>query len=472
MSDTPAPTPAPSPSHAAQVDTPSGAASSDAPSATDAAPKLRPWEPALIWTLRILIGATFVMSGFVKMIDPWGFIFKIEEYLAIWHMTQPRTIVLMMALAVSGYEFVLGSLMVMGCYKRSSAWGLTLMMAVMLPLTAYLWIADPVSDCGCFGDFITLSNGATFLKNILITAGLIYLSVRSSRLKMAMFNPAIQWVVGAWLTLYILLIGLYGYNIQPMLDFRPFPVGGAPVASAESSGESDEDFSFIYERDGERRTFTIDDLPDSTWTFVDRVPSVAGREASATPSAAASAPGSLTLFDGEGEEATAEAITGEGTEILLVIPELRRADISYTYTVNEMYEYADSVGIPMVALLGTDTSGIERWKDAAMAEYPCYTADDTQLKELARGTMAVVVLRDGVPVSKTTVGSLDPAAIESPASPQTFLDSLSDNGRSVLMWLDIVFGGVLLLLYLFQGIILAVRTKIMKKYRAKHRKNA
>lgn len=431
----------------------------------ETAPRLHKWEPLLIWTLRILIGGTFVMSGFVKMIDPWGFLFKLEEYLSVWHMTQPRTIELIMALTVAAYEFVLGALLMTGCYKRSAAWGLTLMMAVMLPLTAYIWIADPVSDCGCFGDFVVISNGATFTKNIFITAGLVYLLFRNSRLRVAMFNPAIQWVAGAWLTQFILIVGLYGYNVQPMLDFRSFPTGGTPVVSTEGAG-SEEDFAFIYERDGERRTFTIDALPDSTWEFVDRVDTAPHSDASGNSA------GNLAVFDQDGTDVTSEAIITDGTQILLVIPEPNRADISYTYTINEMYEYADSIGIPMAALLGSDARGIERWKDAAMAEYPCYTADDTQLKELARGTMSAVVLRDGVPVSKITVSSLDPSAIESPDSEDAFFLSLTADGKRVLIWLSAFFGGVMLLLYMFQGIILAIRAKILKKYRAKHQKNA
>ena len=428
------------------------------------------WEAIAVWVLRVAIGATFVMSGFVKMIDLWGFIFKLEEYLAIWHISQPRTIVFMMALLVSGYEFVLGALMMMGCYKRTTAWGLTLMMMVMLPLTAWIWITDPVSDCGCFGEFWVISNGATFAKNLVITAALVYLIARSHRVKMALFNPSIQWVVGAWLSLYIICIGLYGYNIQPMLDFRSFPIGGAPVASSITDGndDADEAFEFIYEKDGQRKTFSIDNLPDSSWTFIDRAPA---DDAEPLSELAASS-GDLAVFDADGNDVTSEVIIPDGEELILVIPEPVRADISFTYSINEMYEYADSIGIPMVALLGTDARGVERWIDWAMAEYPCYTADDTQLKELARGTMSVVFLKDGIPAAKISVGAIDPASIENPSGREAFLDTFADNGRRVLMWLNIIFGGVLLLLYLFQGIILAVRLKLLKKYRLKHRKNA
>ncbi|RXE61891.1 hypothetical protein ED328_16750, partial [Muribaculaceae bacterium Isolate-001 (NCI)] len=72
---------------------------------------LRPWLKATVWALRILVGALFVFSGIVKAIDLWGFVFKLEEYLAAWGMTQPRSLVLMVAMAVSAYEAVFGFLL-------------------------------------------------------------------------------------------------------------------------------------------------------------------------------------------------------------------------------------------------------------------------------------------------------------------------------------------------------------------------
>lgn len=420
------------------------------------------WKRIGVWALRILIGGVFVMSGFVKMIDLWGFVFKIEEYLAVWGMTQPRTIVLMGALLISGYEFVLGVLLAMGCYKRTAPWGLMLSMIVMLPLTAYLWIADPVSDCGCFGDFWVLSNGATFWKNVAITAGLVCLILWNWRLKESLFNPAIQWMVGAWVSLYILIIGLYGYNVQPLLDFRSFPVGTA--LSSDGAMTDDGGYKFVYEKDGVRREFDIDSLPDSTWTFVDRI----------EPETLAKADdeGGFAVFDGE-EEVTADVIAGEGMEILLVMPEPLRADISYSYTVNEIAEYADSVGIEMVGLLGGGAKLIDRWRDMSMAEYPCYTVEDTQLKELARGTMSVVLVKDGRIESKTILSSMDLDAVENPVSEAEFLRELAGYGHEhdVLRWLNIIFGGGLLLLYLFQGLIIAIRLKIKGKYRPKPEKN-
>ena len=416
------------------------------------------WKRIAVWMLRLCVGAVFIMSGLVKMIDLWGFVFKIEEYLAVWHLSQPRTIVFMVAMFVSGYEFVLGTLLAMGCYKRVAPWGLMLTMMVMLPLTAYLWVADPVSDCGCFGDFWKISNAATFWKNVAITAALGLLLKWNAGLKESLFNPAIQWMVGAWISLYAIIVGLYGYNVQPMADFRAFPVGTSLV-----SASGDSDFVLLYEKAGVRKEFSLDTLPDSTWTFVDRVPLSGDAKGEG---------GDLALFDDNGDDVTSEVIGEDGVQLLLVVPEPRRAGVTFSYAVNEIYEYSDSVGIPFAALLGTDTDGLSRWRDNAMADYPCYSVDDTQLKELARGNVSLVILRDGKVESKTTLSSMNPDVIESPESSDAFMTELTGHGRWWFTVVNVFFGGALLLLYLFQGIILAVRAKIRRRYRRKEAKNS
>ncbi len=400
-----------------------------------------------VWGLRVIIGAVFLFSGFAKMDDLWGFIFKIEEYLAVWHLHQPRTLVIIAALLLSGYEFTLGALMIFGCYKRTAVWGLSLLMAVMLPLSLYLWIADPVADCGCFGEAVKLSNGATFLKNIAISAGLGLLWWKNARIHQALFNPEIQWLVGAVISLYIILVGLYGFNVQPYVDFRPFPVGTSLI----DSDENRETYAFIYEKDGLQQEFTIDALPDSTWIFV-------SRKEVATDNRGGE---SLAIFS-DGENVASDVIETEGYQIFVVIPEPRRAGIAYSYTLNEMYEYADSCGIAMAAILGTDEAGIERWQDVAMAEYQCFIGDESQLKELARGTIGIVLVEDGKIISKTSLSNILPQAIEWPESREQFIAALHGISFPSLKTLTEIFGAALLTIYFFQGIIIGLRSKIWR----------
>ena len=401
-----------------------------------------------VWILRIAVGAVFLMSGTVKAIDPWGFVFKLEEYLAAFGFDIPRSIVLTGGISLCVYEFVFGMLLATGCCRRIAPLALTALMAVMLPLTAYIAIANPVSDCGCFGDAWVLSNNATFLKNLVITAALIFLIIHNKTGIRPIFRPAIQWVADIIAGLYIIGISLYGYNIQPMIDFRPFAPGNALVATDDES----DNIAFVYEKNGEQQTFSPDELPGDDWTFIKRLDNTSHHSES------------LHILDNDGIDIADEIITPEGRLLLIVVPEPHRADISYTYFINELNDKAHAAGIDVVALLATGAKGIERWKDISMAAYPCYTAEDTQLKELARGLMSLVLVDNNTVVGKATLSSLVTDTTEN--NPMLTVDRLATQKSATLFWQATATVAVaLLLLFIFQGIILQGRNMVRKKIR-------
>lgn len=406
-----------------------------------------------VWILRVAVGALFVMSGLVKAIDPWGFVFKLEDYLAAFGMAIPRSIVLTGAVLVCLYEFIFGLLLATGCCRRVAPWALTVMQAVMLPLTAYIVIANPVSDCGCFGDFWVISNTATFVKNIFITAALVFLIVKGAAVGKPLFRAPIQWLVEVIAALYLIGVSLVGYNMQPLVDFRPF----APGKELVKTDDETDDIKFIYEKDGNRETFDAYSLPGNDWTYVDRI-----------EPAAATHSHSLHILDEDGDDITADVLPAEGKLLICVIPEPGRADISYTYFLNELHAAADSSGIAMMALLGTGRKGIERWKDVSMASYPCYSAEDTELKELARGIMSLVMVNDGRVVAKATLSSL--VGDGSEEDPMAVTERLAnDDSRGFFFRATGIVAGILVLIYLFQGLLLAARDIVRRKWRTHHR---
>lgn len=418
--------------------------------------------PLTVWMLRILVGGVFIISGLAKAIDIWGFVFKIEEYLSVWHMMQPRSLVLVGAILLSGYEFVFGLLLLLGCYKRVAVWALTATMAVMLPLSLYLAVANPVTDCGCFGDFWVISNTLTFVKNLIITAALIALLWLNPRLHQGLFQPAIQWIVGAIISLYIVIVALYSYNIQPMIDFRPYPIGARLLPpdtdAAEDADIDDSDIIFTYSKDGREEQFTLDNLPDSTWTFVSR-----------TEPAQKTTSGSVfTVYDRDGNDVTSEAISDEGRELLLVIPEPRLIDISYTYFLNELKQWADSSDVRMVCLIADDRRAMDFLQDVSMATYDIYGVEDTKLKELVRGTMSLVELDNGVVRAKYSLSSIDsPILVDGPKG----ADLTSRMAPHPQKWFNLLTGGLaalLLFIFLFQSLILTINSRIRAYYQKKH----
>lgn len=389
------------------------------------------FRPAAVWALRLLIGSTFILSGFVKGIDPWGTAIKISEYFIVWGWDIPHTLVACMAFALGAYEFVWGCLLFLGCYKRVSVWLLSLMMAVMLPLSLYIAIYSPVDDCGCFGDFLIISNTATFIKNIFIAAGLIYLLAYNTRCG-GLFVPYAQWLVGGLVTLYILAIELMGYNIQPLIDFRQYAAGTSLIPADE---ETEIIYEYTYSKDGREETFSIEALPDSSWTFVSR------RLVS----------GSVMDTDGftiieDGEDITADVIDGETEQFLITIPDINNVDLSYTYLINELNDFITDRGGSLIALIDSNELGLERWKDISMASYPIYRADPKMLQELARGHAALVYLDHGTVKWKRTLSSIGYSFITG-TSPDGLMRSLNPETGYLLKLASTPFVIILLILF-------------------------
>lgn len=411
------------------------------------------------WTvtlLRIIIGSLFVLSGIVKDIDLWGTVYKIEEYLHVWHVTEPRTIVFMGAMLLSGAEFLLGALLLLGCCRRAAPVLLTVLMAGMLPLTLYIYIFNPVSDCGCFGDFIVLSNGATFWKNVIITCALIFL-IRFNKHVAPLFSPYLQWLVIVLLAGYAIIIGLYGYNIQPLIDFRSFPVGEKLLPDdndIEQVDDASDNIIFIYEKNGQKKEFRLNNLPDSTWTFIDRLETSSPGESVSTE---------LVVYDLDGNDSTTDAIASAGEQMILVIPQLSRAEVSWTYFLNELCEYMENHGGSMIALVAGDDASVEAWADLSMASYPFFTAEATTLKELARGNMALVYVKDGRVVWKRSMAMMDTSMTNDMLFKDEGPEIIFDNGSQYFKALTVTLVIVLTVLYLLDSTGRLVKWRLARK---------
>jgi len=406
----------------------------------------------------------FVVSGIAKLIDPWGFGYKIDQYLMVWGMSMQRTITLVGAIAIAGTEFVCGVLLATGSFKRMAVWILTAAMAVMLPLTFYIMIADPVSDCGCFGDLFTISNEATFAKNVLLSAALIYLLLANTKAK-GMFHPANQWLVAVGLWAYAIVVGFVGYNFQPMVEFRAHPVGSEYCVTGDTDANADTDrMTFVYERGGERKEFTTDNLPDEEdgWEFVERIDSDPATDAAA----ATAATDVMTVYDEDGEDVTDRIFSSGDTHIIVLIPDLRRADISYTYLLNELNKKVTAQGAEFDAIMAADSTGIMAWRDIAMADYPCYTASDTDIKELARGNIALMSIKGCTIIGKRNIWSLDDSIINPDKNLDDVLDAIAFDGNRLMWELTTALIVILLALWAIQEIFITTQrqnhTKIEK----------
>ncbi len=371
---------------------------------------------AAVWLARLLVGSVFIISGVAKMIDPIGFAIKISSYLGAWGIDDmvPSGLVLIGGCALSTFEFITGIMLASGSLRRASAWGALLLMCVMLPLSAYIALANPVSDCGCFGDFLIISNGATFAKNVVIFLLCLFL-VRYNRRAKTVFAPWIQWVQIAAAMLYMIILAIIGYHEQPLIDFRPYPVGEPLTDSSQAEA------LYVYTRNGHEKTFADSELPDddSGWEF---------KEVRDVKSASAK---QLTLLDPQtGLDVTEDILDADSDRMLLLIPHPSEASAAGSFTANELRDRMEQLFGPgsFIALTPPDTAAVERALDVMMADYPVYYADQKAIMAVARGAMAVVYLKDGKVAWKRTLssvntdrlGSGDPARIYATDGPRWF----------------------------------------------------
>ena len=381
------------------------------------------WCRLLTILMRLVVGGVFVFSGFTKAVDPWGTCYKITDYLNAMGMAQWSGTALFIAVALAVIEFMVGMAIVVGAYRRSSLVIALLLMAVMTPVTLWLAVTNAVPDCGCFGDALHLSNWATFAKNVLLILGLIYLLMFNKSVK-GIYGPAVHWMVMAISFALVMAVAYYGYFIQPLIDYRPYPVGTQLVGAAtvESEDESsEEDFIFIYSRDGVEQEFTIDSLPDEDdgWEYVTRYH--ARRPHGKIIIQRGTSPSSIAILDSEGNDVTLDVLAGSKPMVLLLFPDLLQVGAVHSYALNELNDAALVADADVVALTPATPQEIEQWKDISMASYPIYNMDDSDLKMIARGNPAVVYLENGTIKWKRTLTSLE--NVEQPVD----LNRLSDD---------------------------------------------
>ena len=218
--------------------------------------------------LAIIIGIVFLLAGLFKLLDPVGAGLVVEEYFRFLHLgfLMPAAKVTGVALALG--ESLIGAALISGIWRKPVAIIATVLIVFFTILTLFLAVFNPNMDCGCFGEVIHLTNLQTFLKNLILLA-----------LALAAFCPYSKFgenrkrknvsffIVAASIVAFM----VYSLKTIPLVDYTAFTPGSELLSSKLDGNDSEEDgytATFIYEKNGQEGAFTLDKLPDSTWTFV------------------------------------------------------------------------------------------------------------------------------------------------------------------------------------------------------------
>lgn len=236
---------------------------------------------AIITVIRIVTGALFIFSGLVKAIDPLGLAYKMEEFFEAFAsegwlpglMNKLNHYSLGFSISMITLEVVLGVALLIGFKKRITTILLLLLMVLFTFLTAYVLFSGKIRACGCFGDCIPLTPTQTFTKDIILLVFTLLLLLQQKYIH-PLHKPLVIGSVVVLTALGALFLQFYVLKHLPLADCLPFKKGNNIIELRKMPANAIQDkfdYVFIYSKDGEKKEFKADSLPDETWEFVDRV---------------------------------------------------------------------------------------------------------------------------------------------------------------------------------------------------------
>jgi uncharacterized membrane protein YphA (DoxX/SURF4 family) len=351
--------------------------------------------------IRIVIGLLFIFSGYVKAIDPIGSEIKFGEYFEAFGMSFLEPGALFFGILLATVELIIGLCFLFGLRMKLASLGAILFMAFMTVLTLILAITDAVQDCGCFGDAVKLTNWQTFFKNIIIMPFVVCAFIERKHYRQ-IFENKTEWIIAILLLTASSGISIYAYRHLPFIDFMAYRVGanipegmiipeGAPADVYRES-------TFIYEKDGTQKTFTLDNLPDSTWRFVDAPAPKLLRKGYVPPTK------DFSISSLETGESVHENVFAQGG-LLIFITSADVADVQLnnSETLNKLYDYSTKNNIAFMMLSGSSVQANEVYLQKTSAKYPVYATDGTVLKSMVRSNPGIMLLKDNTVLKKWNI---------------------------------------------------------------------
>jgi hypothetical protein len=342
---------------------------------------------------RIITGIVFIFSGTVKAIDPMGTVYKFQDYFHAFNLDFLSGISFISAIILCSAEFTGGFSVLFNIRQKIGIWIVMILMVIFTPLTFILALTNPVTDCGCFGDAIHLTNWQTFLKNIILIIPAIYLFITRKNISTH------QGITREWTIISIALIIFFSfivYNLRylPVVDFLPYKTGtyipekmvipdGMPADKYETT--------FIYEKDGQMKEFTLDNYPadDTTWKFVDQK-SVLVSKGYEPPIH------DLTMVTLRGEDLTQQILSSETPTLLMLSRKLEDADKELLREGYDLGSYCIGNMLNFYILTASGTDEVLKFDNGLTF---CFT-DETTLKTMIRSNPGYILLKKGTIIGK------------------------------------------------------------------------
>ncbi len=349
----------------------------------------------VLFISRVVVALVFIFSGIVKCIDPTGTAIKIDDYFVAWSMEVPFAVSMVLSVVQSVVEFAVGAMLLVRSWHKYASWCALLFMVLYMPLTLYIAIANPVTDCGCFGDAVKMTNWQTFFKNLVLLPMTILL-VRDAR-NYKNKNVARDTVSA----LAFVVLGLYvcksGITDEPQIDFRPYAVGvNIPKAMEipEDAAQPEYSTTFVLEKDGKQQEFDEVNYPynDSTWHFVTSKTEVIS-EGYVPPIK------DFALADRDDNVVTEDILHSAEPIVLAISPRLEDISEEHFEMLKTLQNAARDAGRQFYIITAT-VDKMSEFESRAEMGFDFLSADEIMLKTITRANPGIIVLNEGTIVAK------------------------------------------------------------------------
>ena len=340
---------------------------------------------------RIFVGILFIISGFIKLNDPLGFSYKLQEYFSVDVLNLPflEPYALMLSVFVVVFEVVLGVFLLIGYKPKFTIWSLLLMIVFFTFLTFYSAYFDKVKDCGCFGDALKLTPWESFTKDVVLLVFVLILFVGKSYVA-PIFKPLPTTILA--LLSFIVSLG-FGYHVLmhlPSIDFRAYKIGDNLIENMSTpidAPKAIQEFTWIFNVNGEEKTIvTNGSYPTTEGAYVSVETKVI--DEGFTPSI-------LDFSIESDEEELTNTFLVKEKLIMIVSYNLDTAEKQGLQKLKTLSEKAQAKGYTVIGLSASGGNAITKINATYGLDFEFYLCDEKALKTVVRSNPGVLQLNRG-----------------------------------------------------------------------------
>ncbi|QED37864.1 DoxX family protein [Antarcticibacterium arcticum] len=350
----------------------------------------------LVGVTRIFVGILFMISGFIKLNDPLGFSYKLQEYFSeqVLNMEFLIPFALVIAIILVIFELVLGIMLIIGYLPKFTMWSLLVMILFFTFLTFYSAYFNKVTDCGCFGDALPLTPWQSFYKDVVLLVLILFLFFNRKLLHPILAPASHRWII----FLSFMLCFLFAYHVLmhlPVIDFRAYKIGNnirEKMQLPANARKAEYEYTWKF-KSGEEEVIIKNNgaFPQVEGKYI-------GVETKLVQEGDKPAIYDF-LIEKQGENVTDEVLNAEKL-LLIVAYSLRNTEEEGFEAIKKMSEEAVAKGYKVIALTSSGDEAAQNFINKHSLNFEFYRADETLLKTIVRANPGILTLEGGTITQK------------------------------------------------------------------------